>query len=91
MGWIVELGDVVGIIVVQLIGELGIQLMLWIFYVGGIVLVFKLEFEIVFKFEGKIEFDSIWIIEMVEEFGEEKDIVLFCIGEIWIVDVKFGK
>lgn len=65
--------------------------MLWIFYVGGIVLVFKLEFEIVFKFEGKIEFDSIWIIEMVEEFGEEKDIVLFCIGEIWIVDVKFGK
>lgn len=36
-GMLVNIGEVVGIIVVQLIGEFGMQLMMWIFYIGGIV------------------------------------------------------
>lgn len=33
----VEVGEVVGIVVVQFIGEFGIQLIMWNFYIGGVV------------------------------------------------------
>ncbi|MCR9054882.1 MAG: DNA-directed RNA polymerase subunit beta', partial [bacterium] len=71
--------------------EPGTQLTLRTFHVGGIASVSKSESEIVSKFEGKIEFDSIRTTEMVEEPGEEKDIVLSRTGEIRIVDAKSGK
>lgn len=61
-GWVlvynelVDLGEVVGIIVVQLIGEFGIQFIMWIFYIGG---VFIVEIGVVcFKVVGIVEFGS---------------------------------
>lgn len=37
-GYLVNIGEVVGVIVVQFIGELGIQLIMCMFYIGGVVL-----------------------------------------------------
>jgi DNA-directed RNA polymerase subunit beta' len=86
-----ESGDAVGIIAAQSIGEPGTQLTLRTFHVGGIASVSKSESEIVSKFDGKIEFDSIRTTEMVDEPGDDKDIVLSRTGEIRVVDAKTGK
>lgn len=37
-GYMVGSGELVGVIVVQLIGELGIQFIMCMFYIGGVVL-----------------------------------------------------
>ncbi len=84
-----EQGDAVGIIAAQSIGEPGTQLTLRTFHVGGIASVSKTESEIVSKFEGKIEFDSIRTTEAAED--EDKQIVLSRTGEVRIVDAKSGK
>ena len=90
-GRIAESGDAVGIIAAQSIGEPGTQLTLRTFHVGGIASVSKSESEVVSKFDGKIEFDSIRKTETVDEPGEEKDIILSRTGEIRIIDTKTGK
>ncbi|TXB63515.1 DNA-directed RNA polymerase subunit beta' [Phaeodactylibacter luteus] len=91
-GRIAESGDAVGIIAAQSIGEPGTQLTLRTFHVGGIASVSKSESEIVSKFEGKIEFDSLRTTEMADEVGgDAKDIVLSRTGEVRIVDAKTGK
>jgi DNA-directed RNA polymerase subunit beta' len=90
-GRIAEVGDSVGIIAAQSIGEPGTQLTLRTFHVGGIASVSKSESEVVSRFEGKIEFDSIRTTQMTDDAGEEQTVVLSRTGEIRIVDAKSGK
>ncbi len=89
-GRIAEPGDSVGIIAAQSIGEPGTQLTLRTFHVGGVASVTKSESEMVSKFEGKIEFDSVTTVESKNEEKLEK-IVLSRTGEIRIVDPRSGK
>jgi DNA-directed RNA polymerase subunit beta' len=84
-----EQGDAVGIIAAQSIGEPGTQLTLRTFHVGGIASVSKMESEIVSRFDGKVEFDSIRTTEAAED--EDQQIVLSRTGEVRIVDAKSGK
>ena len=84
-----EQGDAVGIIAAQSIGEPGTQLTLRTFHVGGIASVSKTESEIVSRFDGKVEFDSIRTTEAAED--EDQQIVLSRTGEVRIVDAKTGK
>ncbi len=84
-----EQGDAVGIIAAQSIGEPGTQLTLRTFHVGGIASVSKTESEIVSRFDGKVEFDSIRTTEAAED--EDQQIVLSRTGEVRIVDAKSGK
>ncbi len=90
-GRIAEAGDAVGIIAAQSIGEPGTQLTLRTFHVGGIAAVSKTESEIVSKFNGKIEFDSIRTTEYVDDGGATSNIVLSRTGEVRIVDPESNK
>ena len=85
-GRIAEMGDAVGIIAAQSIGEPGTQLTLRTFHVGGIASVSKTESEIVSKFDGRVEFDNIKVTEEIDE-----RVILSRSGEIRIVDIETGK
>jgi DNA-directed RNA polymerase subunit beta' len=88
-GRIAELGDAVGIIAAQSIGEPGTQLTLRTFHVGGVASLSKTESEIISKFNGQIEFDGIKITEKPDERGAH--IVLSRTGEVRIVDIETKK
>ena len=90
-GRIAEIGDAVGIIAAQSIGEPGTQLTLRTFHVGGIASVSKTESEISAKFDGKIEFDGIRTTENLDGNLSNSMTVLSRTGEIRIVDEKSGK
>jgi len=83
----VEIGDAVGIIAAQSIGEPGTQLTLRTFHVGGIASVSKTESEITSKFDGVVEFDNIKTTE--QETGEQ--IVLSRSGEVKVIDPETKK
>lgn len=90
-GRIAEEGDAVGIIAAQSIGEPGTQLTLRTFHVGGVASVTKSESEMTAKFNGRIEFDDLRVIESAEETAKNKFIVLSRTGEVKIVDPKTSK
>lgn len=90
-GRIAEDGDAVGIIAAQSIGEPGTQLTLRTFHVGGIASVSKTESEIVARFDGRIEFDSVRTTTSVSETGDTVQVVLSRTGEVRIIDPESGK
>ncbi|MEM9990263.1 MAG: DNA-directed RNA polymerase subunit beta' [Bacteroidota bacterium] len=90
-GRIAEMGDAVGIIAAQSIGEPGTQLTLRTFHVGGIASVSKQESSMVAKFDGVLEFDSIRTTESKNEAGEKENIVLSRSGEVRIMDENSSK
>jgi DNA-directed RNA polymerase subunit beta' len=89
-GRITELGDAVGIIAAQSIGEPGTQLTLRTFHVGGVAAVSKAESEITSKFDGLIEYDGLKVSELNEN-GVKSSIVISRSGEIKILDSDTGK
>lgn len=90
-GRIAEMGDAVGIIAAQSIGEPGTQLTLRTFHVGGIASVSKSESETTSKFDGVLEFDGIRTVTYTDDEGEQKEIVLSRTGEIRIMDADSRK
>ncbi|MCB9327560.1 MAG: DNA-directed RNA polymerase subunit beta' [Lewinellaceae bacterium] len=89
-GRIAEIGDTVGIIAAQSIGEPGTQLTLRTFHVGGIASVSKAESEIVSKFDGVVEFDNIKLTEQPDEITGNY-MVISRSGELRIKDKETGK
>jgi DNA-directed RNA polymerase subunit beta' len=87
-GRIAEMGDAVGIIAAQSIGEPGTQLTLRTFHVGGTATVSKTESSLLSKFEGQVEFDSMRTTEYVDDDGQKTTVVLARTGEVRIVDPK---
>ncbi len=85
-GRIAEIGDAVGIIAAQSIGEPGTQLTLRTFHVGGIASVTKTESEITSKFDGIVEFDNIKITQ-----AEGAKIILSRSGEVRVLDSETRK
>jgi len=85
-GRIAEMGDAVGIIAAQSIGEPGTQLTLRTFHVGGIASVSTVDSSIESKFDGRLEFDNIRTTTSVDENGKETKIVLSRTGEIRIME-----
>lgn len=85
-GRIAEIGDAVGIIAAQSIGEPGTQLTLRTFHVGGIASVTKTESEIASKFDGLLEFDNIKITQ-----SEGAKIILSRSGEVRVLDPETRK
>lgn len=79
-GRLAEVGDAVGIIAAQSIGEPGTQLTLRTFHAGGIASVSQLESELKVKYEGILEFDNVKTISM--EGDKKKQVVLSRSGEI---------
>ena len=88
-GRMTEMGDAVGIIAAQSIGEPGTQLTLRTFHVGGVASYTAEESELKSKFDGKIEFDS---VKTVSYFDKDKNkqtqIVISRTGEMRTIDPK---
>lgn len=89
-GRMVQMGEAVGVIAAQSIGEPGTQLTLRTFHVGGTASNIAAESSIFAKFEGKVEFEGVRTIELKTEDGKV-DVVLGRSGEFRIVDTKSGK
>jgi len=89
-GRISEMGDAVGIIAAQSIGEPGTQLTLRTFHVGGIASVTKTENQLFSKFDGILEFDNIKTTE-AKEGDQTIQVVLSRSGEIRIIDPETKK
>ncbi len=87
-GRIAEIGDAVGIIAAQSIGEPGTQLTLRTFHVGGIASVTKQESELTTKFDGQLEFDN---VKTVKDKDTKKNVVVSRSGEIKVKDIETGK
>ncbi|MDR8392066.1 DNA-directed RNA polymerase subunit beta' [Aliifodinibius sp. S!AR15-10] len=84
-GTMVQTGEAVGVIAAQSIGEPGTQLTLRTFHVGGTASRMESESQHKTKFEGKVEFENVRIVEYDD--GEEvQNIVLSRAGEIKILD-----
>ena len=90
-GRLAEMGDSVGIIAAQSIGEPGTQLTLRTFHVGGTASVSRQESEFAAKFAGQVVFDSIRTVEHVNDMGEKQNIVLSRSGELRVVNPETGK
>jgi DNA-directed RNA polymerase subunit beta' len=87
-GRLAELGDAVGIIAAQSIGEPGTQLTLRTFHTGGTAIVGKSDSEIEAKFNGIIEFDSLKSAISTNDAGEEFEINFSRTCEVKILEPK---
>jgi len=90
-GKMVQIGESVGVIAAQSIGEPGTQLTLRTFHVGGTASNIAVDAMIKSKFDGVVEYEEIKHLTTTDEEGEEKTVVMGRSGEIKIVDGKSGK
>jgi DNA-directed RNA polymerase subunit beta' len=82
-GRMVNLGEAVGVIAAQSIGEPGTQLTLRTFHIGGTASVIAEQSKIIAKSDGKIELTGVKSV-MADEAGDQ--IVLSREGEIKVID-----
>ena len=85
-GRMVELGEAVGVIAAQSIGEPGTQLTLRTFHVGGTASNIMVDASISAKFEGKIVFNNMWVVRTKKAGGGTQHVVMSRTGEINIED-----
>jgi DNA-directed RNA polymerase subunit beta' len=86
-GRYVEIGEAVGVIAAQSIGEPGTQLTLRTFHVGGVAQRLAADSKIIVKYKGKVEFDNIRTVKR-QEGDELKAIVITRSGEMRIMGIK---
>jgi len=86
----VQMGEAVGVIAAQSIGEPGTQLTLRTFHVGGTASNIAAESQIIAKFDGIIEFENMRSVERETEEGKLQ-IVLGRSGEFRILDPESKK
>ena len=86
----VQIGEAVGVIAAQSIGEPGTQLTLRTFHVGGVAGNISEENKLIAKFEGKVSIDDLRTVVGKDNEGKEVDIVISRTAEIKIIDKKSG-
>jgi DNA-directed RNA polymerase subunit beta' len=84
-GRMVDIGEAVGVIASQSIGEPGTQLTLRTFHVGGTAQNIASAASIVAKFDGIIKFDELRTLKAKDLEGEDSQVVMGRSGEIQIV------
>ncbi len=89
-GRMVNIGEVVGVIAAQSIGEPGTQLTLRTFHVGGTASSIASENEIVARYNGKLEFEELRTILKENAVGEKIELVIGRTAEMRIVDQNTG-
>ncbi len=90
-GKMVQIGEAVGVIAAQSIGEPGTQLTLRTFHVGGTASNITAESRVIAKYDGKIEIDELRTVTRKDpELGENVDIVIGRLAELKIVDKNTG-
>jgi len=87
-GRMVQVGEAVGVIAAQSIGEPGTQLTLRTFHVGGTASNIAAESQLDAKVEGVLEFDEIKTVTKIGDDGEKQEVVVGRSGEIKFLDAK---
>ena len=82
-GKMVEMGEAVGVIAAQSIGEPGTQLTLRTFHIGGIATAGKSESQITALNDSKIEMDDLKTVKL-----KDKEIVVSRTSEMRLIDLK---
>jgi DNA-directed RNA polymerase subunit beta' len=85
-GKMVQIGEAVGVIAAQSIGEPGTQLTLRTFHVGGTASNIAAESQLMAKFNGKLVFENIRTVDFKDAEGETIKVVLGRSGEIRVED-----
>ncbi|MBS1557713.1 MAG: DNA-directed RNA polymerase subunit beta' [Bacteroidetes bacterium] len=85
-GKVVQMGEAVGVIAAQSIGEPGTQLTLRTFHVGGTASNIAIDANIKAKFAGTVEFEGIRTVDTTDKDDNKVKVVMGRTGEIRIVD-----
>ncbi len=85
-GKMVQIGEAVGVIAAQSIGEPGTQLTLRTFHVGGTASNITSESSIISKYDGIVEVDELRSVERKEGDGSKVEIVIGRLAEMRIID-----
>ena len=72
----VQIGEAVGVIAAQSIGEPGTQLTLRTFHVGGIAGNISEENQLLSKFDGTTEIDDLKTVKSTDNEGNQVDLVI---------------
>ncbi|MCL2168036.1 MAG: DNA-directed RNA polymerase subunit beta' [Lentimicrobiaceae bacterium] len=89
-GKMVQMGEAVGIIAAQSIGEPGTQLTLRTFHVGGVAGNIAANSKIEAKYDGVISIDELRGLEKIDETGKPFYKVIGRSAELKIIDLKTG-
>ncbi len=89
-GKMVQMGEAVGVVAAQSIGEPGTQLTLRTFHVGGIAGNISEENKLAAKFNGIAEIEDLKVVKGTDNQGNEVDVVISRTSELKLVDVKTG-
>jgi len=89
-GHMVQIGEAVGVIAAQSIGEPGTQLTLRTFHVGGTASNITTESSLVAKYSGIAEFEELKTVSKKDPEKGEIDVVIGRLAELRIVDRKTG-
>ena len=88
-GKMVHMGEAVGVIAAQSIGEPGTQLTLRTFHVGGVASNVGAENKIMLRYDGRIEFDELRTVDVKDDSGNYQ-IVVSRLAEMRVIDVNTG-
>ena len=86
----VQIGEAVGVIAAQSIGEPGTQLTLRTFHVGGVAGNISQDNKLTANFGGKVVIEDLRTVKGKDANGEEIDIVISRTAEIKVIDKKTG-
>ena len=86
----VQIGEAVGVVAAQSIGEPGTQLTLRTFHVGGVASNISEENKLTIKFDGVAEIEDIKTVKGRDNEGNIVDIVISRTSEIKLIDKKTG-
>ena len=84
----VQIGEAVGVIAAQSIGEPGTQLTLRTFHVGGVAGNISEENKLTAKFDGKVVIEDLRTVEGKDSDGKVIDIVISRTAEMKVIDKK---
>ena len=89
-GKMVHLGEAVGVIAAQSIGEPGTQLTLRTFHVGGIASNIAAESKIELRYDGRLEFEELRTVEAADDSGNIYQVVVSRLAEMRVIDTNTG-
>jgi DNA-directed RNA polymerase subunit beta' len=82
----VQIGEAVGVIAAQSIGEPGTQLTLRTFHVGGTAGNLATDSKVIARYDGRLEIDELRTVQKVDGDGKNVDVVIGRLAEMRIVD-----
>ena len=89
-GKMVQIGESVGVIAAQSIGEPGTQLTLRTFHVGGVAGNISEENKLIAKFDGTVELEDLKVVPGKDADGNDAQVVISRTTEYKLVDSKTG-